>query len=74
MKLPNTVEELKAKELNENKNKSTTFWLKVWQEWALARDYDVDIGNYPTCPANSNNKQVGGSSNFGKISNHHSYY
>jgi hypothetical protein len=36
MKLPNTVEELKAKELNENKNKSTTFWLKVWQEWALA--------------------------------------
>jgi hypothetical protein len=34
------LEELKAKELNENTNKSTKFWLKVWQEWALARlDY-----------------------------------
>jgi hypothetical protein len=34
------LEELKAKEvkeLNENTNKSTKFWLKVWQDWALAR-------------------------------------
>jgi hypothetical protein len=32
-----------TKELNENTNKSTKFWLKVWQDWALAREYDVDI-------------------------------
>jgi hypothetical protein len=32
-----------TKELNENTNKSTKFWLKVWQNWALAREYDVDI-------------------------------
>jgi hypothetical protein len=37
-----------AKELNENTNKSTKFWLKVWQDWALAREYDVDIAEkYP---------------------------
>jgi hypothetical protein len=35
-----------TKELNENTNKSTKFWLKVWQEWALAREYDVDIEKY----------------------------
>jgi hypothetical protein len=28
-----------TKELNENTNKSTKFWLKVWQDWALAREY-----------------------------------
>jgi hypothetical protein len=32
-----------TKELNKNTNKSTKFWLKVWQDWALARsEYDVD--------------------------------
>jgi hypothetical protein len=36
-----------AKELNEHTNKSIKFWLKMWQEWALAREYDVDIENYP---------------------------
>jgi hypothetical protein len=36
-----------TKELNENTDKSTTFWLKVWQDWALAREYDVDIEKYP---------------------------
>ena len=36
-----------TKELNENKNKSTKFWLIVWQYWALAREYDVDIEKYP---------------------------
>jgi hypothetical protein len=45
------LEELKAKELNENTNKSTKFWLKVWQD-----------------------RPGGGSSNFGKMSKHHSYY
>jgi hypothetical protein len=35
-----------TKELNENTNKSTKFWLKVWQDWALAREYDVDIEKY----------------------------
>jgi hypothetical protein len=35
-----------TKELNENTNKSTKFWLKVWQNWALAREYDVDIEKY----------------------------
>ena len=33
-----------TKELNENTNKK---WLKVWQDWALAREYDVDIEKYP---------------------------
>jgi hypothetical protein len=28
-----------TKELNENTDKSTKFWLKVWQDWALAREY-----------------------------------
>jgi hypothetical protein len=37
------IEELKAKELNKNTNKSTKFWLKVWQNCALAREYDIDI-------------------------------
>ena len=41
------LEELKAKELNKNTNKSTKFWLKVWQDWALAGECDVDIENYP---------------------------
>jgi hypothetical protein len=36
-----------TKELNENTNKSTKLWLKVWQDWALAREYDVDIEKYP---------------------------
>jgi hypothetical protein len=35
-----------TKELNENTNKSPKFWLKVWQNWALAREYDVDIEKY----------------------------
>jgi hypothetical protein len=37
-----------TKELNENTNTSTKFWLKVWQDWALAREYDVDIEKYPS--------------------------
>ena len=36
-----------TKELNGNTNKSTKFWLKVWQDLALAREYDVDIEKYP---------------------------
>jgi hypothetical protein len=47
------LEELKAKELNENTNKSSKFWLKVWQDWALAREYDVDIENIQFCHANN---------------------
>ena len=39
------LQELKAKELNESRN--TKFWLKILQDWALAREYDVDIENYP---------------------------
>jgi hypothetical protein len=35
-----------TKELNENTNKNTKFWLKVWQDWALASEY-VDIEKYP---------------------------
>jgi hypothetical protein len=49
-------------------DKSTKFWLKVWQDWALAREYDVDIEKYPIFSCS------GGSSNFVKISKHHSYY
>jgi hypothetical protein len=29
------LEKPKAKELNKNTNKSSTFWLKIWQDWAL---------------------------------------
>jgi hypothetical protein len=36
-----------TKELNENTNKSTKCWLKVWQDWTLPREYDVDIEKYP---------------------------
>jgi hypothetical protein len=28
-----------TKELNENTDKSTKFWLKTWQDGALAREY-----------------------------------
>jgi hypothetical protein len=28
-----------TKELNENMDKSTKFWLKVWQDWPLASEY-----------------------------------
>jgi translation initiation factor 2 beta subunit (eIF-2beta)/eIF-5 len=35
-----------TKELNENTNKSTKFWLIVLQDCALAREYDVDIEKY----------------------------
>jgi hypothetical protein len=45
-----------TKELNENTNKSTKYWLKIWQDWALAREYDVDIEKYQFYHAN--NKQV----------------
>jgi hypothetical protein len=40
-----------TKELNENTNKSTKFWLKVWQDWAFVREYDVDgeVSNFVIC-------------------------
>jgi hypothetical protein len=40
-----------TKELNENTNKSTEFWLKVCQDWALAIEYDVDgeVSNFVIC-------------------------
>jgi hypothetical protein len=41
------LNEIALEELDENANKSTTFWLKVWQDWALAREYDVDIDKSP---------------------------
>jgi hypothetical protein len=34
-----------TKELNENTSKSTIFWLKVWQDWALARE----VSNFVIC-------------------------
>jgi uncharacterized protein YjbK len=39
------LEEVKAKV--KIRTKSTKFWLKVWQDCVLAREYDVDIENYP---------------------------
>ena len=30
-----------TKEINENTDKSTKFWLKVWQNWGLAREYMI---------------------------------
>ena len=41
------LEALKAKANNKNTNKSTKYWLKVWQDWALVRQYDAEIKNYP---------------------------
>jgi hypothetical protein len=41
------LNEIALEELDENANKSTKFWLKVWQDWALAREYDVDIDKSP---------------------------
>jgi hypothetical protein len=40
-----------TKELNENTNKSTKFWLKVRQDWTLGREYDVDgeVSNFVIC-------------------------
>jgi hypothetical protein len=35
--------EIALEEQDENTNKSTKFWLKVLQDWTLAREYDVDI-------------------------------
>jgi hypothetical protein len=51
-KAPNFAQKNKrTKELNENTNKSTKFWLKIWQDWALAREYDVDgeVSNFVIC-------------------------
>ena len=45
------LEALKAKANNENTNKSTKYWLKVWQDWALVRQYDVKSRH-------ANNKQI----------------
>jgi hypothetical protein len=50
-----------TKELNENTNKSTKFWFNVWQDWALAREYDVDIEKYVEVRiqfCHASNKQV----------------
>ena len=50
-----------TKELNEITNKSTKFWLKVWQDWALAREYiyDVDIMSLRSIQfCHADNKQV----------------
>jgi hypothetical protein len=89
-----------TKELNENADKSTKFWLKICQDWALAREYMMRLTLRSIQFCHANNKQVimrccsynyglivlvmfgnlpncnrpGGSSNFGKISKHHSYY
>ena len=41
------LEELKAQANNENTNKSTKSWLKVWEDWALVRQYNAKIENYP---------------------------
>ena len=41
------LEALKAKPNNENTNKSTKYWLKVWRKWALVRQHDAEIGNLP---------------------------
>ena len=41
------LQEIKAKPNNENGNKITKSWLKVWQDCALVRQYDAEIKNYP---------------------------
>ena len=38
--------DLKAFKAKAN-NKSTKYWLKVWQDWALVRQYDDEIEIYP---------------------------
>jgi hypothetical protein len=43
-----------TKELNENTNKSTKFWLKVWQDWR--ENMMLTLRSIQFCHAN--NKQV----------------
>jgi hypothetical protein len=45
-----------TKELNENTNKSTKFWFKVWQGWVLAENMML-TEKYPIL-SYANNKQV----------------
>jgi hypothetical protein len=61
-------EELKAEELNENTNKSTKFWLKVWQDWLWRENMMLILRIIQFCHANK--KQL--LSNFVKISKHNS--
>jgi hypothetical protein len=47
-----------TQELDENTDKSTKVWLKIWQDWALAREYMMlTLRSIQFCHAN--NKQVG---------------
>jgi hypothetical protein len=46
-----------TKELNENTNKSTKFWLKVWQRTGLWRENMILTEMYPILSC-ANNKQV----------------
>lgn len=39
-------DELKGKAINENTKKSTKTWLRVWQEWAVVRNYSSEIESY----------------------------
>jgi hypothetical protein len=48
-----------TKELNENTNKSTKFWLKVWQDWPTGlwrENMMLTLSSIQFCHAN--NKQV----------------
>jgi hypothetical protein len=47
-----------TQELNENTDKSTKVWLKDWQDWALAREYDVDTRSIQFCHANNSPRQL----------------
>jgi hypothetical protein len=35
-----------TKELNENTNKSTKFWLEIWQDWASWLKIWQDVSNF----------------------------
>ena len=40
------INTLKTKAENDNTKKSTTGWLKIWQQWATYRNYDTQMENY----------------------------
>ena len=75
------INALKTKAENGNSKKSTTSWLKVWQEWASYRNYDTQIENYPPEELDKTLEnsfvmyiidKYGGSCNFGIFFKNHS--
>ena len=48
-----TIQQLKNSSINENKVKSTAFWLSVWKKWCLEKEIAAEIENYEPTQLNS---------------------